>query len=65
MSTVGTFVTGHSVLRYGQIYTLVSGANHIQYNTIQIVRAYTRDLTMAAVGQASGLARSATGIILI
>jgi len=50
-----------------KIYTLLSRANHIQYhiqyNTIQIVRAHTRDLTMAAAGQASGLARSATGII--
>jgi len=51
---------GHSVLRDSQIYTLVSTGNHIQYNT---VRAHTRDLTMAAAGQAFCLARAVPGII--
>jgi len=47
MSTVGTFVTGHSVLRYGQnLHTSQQGQPH----TIQIVRAHARDLTMAAAG---------------
>jgi len=36
----------------GKIYTLVSGG---QAHTIQIVRAHTRDFTMAAAGQAFGL----------
>jgi len=53
------FVTGHLVLRdsqifvTGKIYTLVSGG---QPHTIKIVRAHVRDLTMAAAGQAYGLA---------
>jgi len=53
MSTVGTFVTGHSVLRYGQnLHTSQQGQPH----TIQIVRAHARDLTMDAAGEAYGLA---------
>jgi len=53
------YLTGHSVLRdshifvTGKIYTLVS---RCQAHTIQIVRAHARDLTMAAAGQAYGLA---------
>jgi len=53
------FRDGHSVPRDSQIfvtvkiYTLVSGR---QAHTIQIVRAHARDVTMAAAGQAYGLA---------
>jgi len=41
-------------------YTLVSSSNHIQ--NIQIVRAYTRDFTMAAAGWAFCPDRAAPGI---
>jgi len=43
MSTVGTFVTGHSVLRYGHnLYTNQQGQPHtIQYNT-NSTRAHAR-----------------------
>jgi len=37
-------------------------SQHRQPRTIQIVRARTSDLTMAAAGQAFGLARAAPGI---
>jgi len=41
--------------KHGQPHT-------IQYNTIQIVRAHARNLTMAAAGHAYGMARAAPGI---
>jgi len=41
------FIMGHSVLRDSQICRLVSTGVR-QPHTIQIVRAHTRDLTMAA-----------------
>jgi len=39
-------------------------SKHVQANTIQIVRALARDLTMAAAGHAYGMARAAPGITL-
>jgi len=52
-------VTGHSILRDSQ---KLQTSKHGQANTIQIVRALVRDLTMAAAGHAYGMARAAPGI---